>query len=156
MEKLQFNITIDAPREKVWGVLWDDETYRDWTAAFNPGSYAVPDSKESGYTGNDWREGSKVLFLDSNGSGMVSSIARNIPNEYMSIRHLGEVNNGVEDTTSEKVAAWAGAMENYTLKDVNGKTELHVESDITEEYKDMFTKMWPKALENVKRLAEKN
>lgn len=156
MEKLKFNITIDAPREKVWSVLWDDDTYRAWTAAFHAGSTTVVDSKESGYTGIDWREGSKVLFTDGSGSGMVSTIARNIPNEYMSIRHLGEMNNGVEDTTSEKVAAWAGAMENYTLKAVDGKTELYVESDITEEYKDMFNQIWPKALENVRRLAEKN
>lgn len=155
MEKLKFNITIDAPREKVWNVLWNDDTYRAWTSAFNEGSYAVPDGQE-GHAVTDWKEGSKVLFLDGNGQGMVSTIARNIPNEYMSIRHLGEVNNGVEDTTSEKVSAWAGAMENYTLKTVNGKTELSIDSDITEEYKDMFSKMWPKALENVKRLAEKN
>lgn len=156
MEKLKFNIAIDAPAERVWDILWRDDTYRAWTKPFNEGSYAVPDSKKDSYTAKDWREGSKVLFLDGNGQGMVSTIARNIPNEYMSIRHLGMIDNGVEDTTSEKVSVWAGAMENYTLKTVNGKTELSIESDITEEYKDMFSKMWPKALETVKRLAEKN
>lgn len=147
MEKLKFNITIDAPREKVWQTLWNDDTYRAWTSAFSEGSHVVTDN---------WKEGTKVLFLDGTGQGMVSSVAKNIPNEYMSIRHLGEVTDGVEDTTSEKVKAWAGAMENYTLSTVNGKTELLVDTDITEEYKDMLGKIWPTALDNVKRISEKN
>lgn len=146
MEKLQFKVSIDAPRTKVWQVLWNDETYRQWTAAFSPDSHAV----------TDWQKGSKVLFLDGNGMGMVSTIAENIPNEYMSIRHLGEIRDGVEDTESERVKKWGGgdAQENYTLKDVNGKTELTVDLDITEEFKDEFSKAFPKALDKVKELSE--
>ena len=45
-------------------------------------------------------------------------------------------------------------MENYTLKNVNGKTELNVDMDIAEQYKDYFITTWPKALEKVKELAE--
>ena len=71
---------------------------------------------------------------------MVSRIAVNRPNKYMSFEHLGEVNNGIEDITSEKVKGWAGAYENYTLKKVNGKTELIVDVDITEELKEMFSR----------------
>ena len=85
---------------------------------------------------------------------MVSRIAENRPNEYMSIEHLGEVKDGVEDTSSDRVKAWAGAHENYTLKKVNGKTELSIDMDITEEFKEMFSQMWPKALDNVKKLSE--
>ena len=48
----------------------------------------------------------------------------------------------------------AGGMENYTLKNVNGKTELNVDMDIAEQYKDYFITTWPKALEKVKELAE--
>ena len=144
MEKLNFNVMINATPEKVWKVLWTDDTYRKWTSAFAEGSYAE----------TDWKQGSKVLFLDGEGRGMVSRIAENRPNEYMSIEHLGEVNNGVEDTISSKVKEWVGAHENYTLKKVNGKTELAIDMDITEEYKDMFSKMWPAALDNVKRLSE--
>ncbi|MET0391549.1 MAG: SRPBCC domain-containing protein [Chitinophagaceae bacterium] len=144
MEKQQFNITIDAPREKVWDILWADDTYRKWTSVFSEGSHAE----------TDWQKGSKVLFLDGKGSGMVSTIADNIPNEYLSIRHLGVVNDGVEDLESEKVKEWAGAMENYTLKSVDGKTELIVDMDINDEYKDYFKNTWPKALDKVKELAE--
>ena len=43
MEKQTFKITIDAPREKVWDVLWSDDTYREWTSVFSPGSRAETD-----------------------------------------------------------------------------------------------------------------
>jgi hypothetical protein len=87
---------------------------------------------------------------------MVSMIASKKPNEYMSFKHLGFVMNGVEDTQSEKVKEWAGAMENYTLKQADGKTELIVDMDINDEYKDYFLKTWPLALGKVKEMAEKN
>jgi uncharacterized protein YndB with AHSA1/START domain len=144
MEKLHFSIAINAAPEKIWSVLWNDDTYRKWTSAFTEGSYAE----------TDWKQGSKVLFLDGKGQGMVSRIAVNKPNEYMSIEHLGEVKDGVEDTSSERVKQWAGAHENYTLKKVNGQTELSIDMDITEEFKDMFAKIWPVALDNVKKLSE--
>lgn len=144
MEKLKFKTVINAAPEKIWNVLWNDDTYRKWTSAFAEGSYAE----------TDWKEGSKVLFLDGNGRGMVSRIEKTKPYEYMSIEHLGEVNNGVEDTTSEKVKDWAGAHENYTLKKVNGKTELSVDMDINDEFKEMFAKIWPVALDNIKTLSE--
>ncbi len=87
---------------------------------------------------------------------MVSTVATNRPNEYMSFKHLGEVKDGVEDTTSEKVKAWAGALENYILKEAGGITTLTIEMDSTDEFKDFFFKIWPKALEQVKVLSENN
>ena len=147
MEKQEFRVTINAPKEKVWQTLWDKTTYSKWTSAFAEGSTVETDN---------WKKGSKVLFLDGNGSGMVSRVDENIPNSYMSFKHLGEVKDGVEDTTSEKVAGWAGATENYTLKEADGKTEVIVNMDITEEFAEMFKNIWPKALKNLKELAEKN
>lgn len=147
MQKINFSASINAPREKVWKILWNDDTYRKWTSAFIEGSYAITDN---------WKEGSKVLFLGPGGDGMVSSVAVNKKNEFMSFKHLGEVKDGVEDTESEKVKGWAGAMENYTLTDENGKTKLVVDMDSTDEFKDYFVKTWPLALEKVKELAEKN
>jgi len=142
---MKFSISINAPKEKVWQTLWNDASYRKWTSAFMEGSHAVTDN---------WKEGSKVLFMDPKGNGMVSTVAANKPNEFMSFKHLGEVKNGVEDTSSDKIKGWAGAMENYTLKGTNGKTELLVEMDITEDFKDYFVKTWPKALDLLKESAE--
>jgi hypothetical protein len=146
MVRKEFKTTINAPREKVWEALWQDESYQEWTSVFAAGSKAE----------TDWKKGSKVLFTDGKGSGMVSRIADTIPNEYMSIEHLGFVKDGVEDTSSDEVKKWAGAMENYTLKNVSGKTELVVDMDLTEEYKDYFSETWPKALEKLKEITEKN
>ncbi|HEY8919051.1 MAG TPA: SRPBCC domain-containing protein [Chitinophaga sp.] len=146
MEKQVFKIAVNAPREKVWNILWDDASYRDWTSVFSEGSRAE----------TDWKKGSKVFFLDHKNEGMVATIAENIPNEYMSIEHLGFVKNGVEDMESPGVKEWAGAHENYTLKTVNGQTELTVDMDITEQYKDYFQQTFPKALDRVKTLAENN
>ena len=146
MEKKQFKIEIAAPGEKVWNILWGDTTYPVWTSVFAEGS-----SVET-----IWEEGSKVLFLDGKGAGMVSTIAQKIPNKFMSFKHLGTVKNGVEDLDSEQTKQWSGALENYTLQTVDGKTDLVVDMDMTEEFKDYFINTWPKALDKVKELAEKN
>ena len=148
MQKLNFSIDINASREKVWKVLWGDKSYRDWTSAFAEGSYAVTD---------DWKEGSKVLFLGPGGQeGMVSKVDSKRPNEFMSFEHQGVVKDGIEDTTSDQVRAWKGAKENYTLKDKGKGTELVIDMDITETYQDYFQETWPKALERVKNLSEAN
>jgi hypothetical protein len=147
MEKQEYRITIDAPKEKVWKALWDIDNYREWTSAFAEGSTVKTDN---------WQKGSKVFFVDETGSGMVARVDENIPNRYMSFRHLGEVRDGVEDTTSEKVQGWAGATENYTLNENDGKTEVVVDMDFNKEFAEMFRDIWPKALKIVKELAEKN
>ena len=146
MEKQEFKVSINAPREKVWDVLWNDATYRAWTSAFSEGSHAV----------TDWKKGSKVLFLDGKGSGMISTIAENKPAEYMSFEHRGVIKDGVEDTTSDEVKKWAGAHENYTLKPVGDKTELTVEIDLEDQWKDYFVTTFPKALSKIKEIAEQN
>lgn len=144
MEKLTFKTTINAPRNRVWDILWGADTYSEWTAAFAAGSTAK----------TDWQEGSKVLFVDDTNRGMVSRIAAKRPGEYMSFEHLGDFDNGVEDLVSMEAKGWAGAHENYYLTTVNGTTELLVELDTADEYKDYFQKTFPLALEKVKALAE--
>ena len=144
MEKIRFTTIINAPREKVWSVLWTDESYRAWTAVFSAGSQAI----------TDWKKGSKVLFTDGKGSGMVSRIDDLVPNEFMSFQHLGELKDGVEDTTSERVQQWAGGRENYTLKSIGDTTELITELDMVAEFKDYFMNTFPKALAKVKELSE--
>src|SRR5262245_34426084 len=140
MPKLTFSATIDAPKEKVWRTMLEDQTYREWTSAFAEGSYAV----------TDWKPGSKALFLGPNGDGMVSRIAVHRPNEFLSIEHLGMVKNGVEETKSE----WAGAFENYSLKETNGVSALTVDIHVTDEFRKYFEDTWPKALEKLRELAE--
>ena len=144
MKHLNFSIQINAPKEKVWSILLDDKTYRQWTSVFHEGSYAV----------GDWSEGSKILFLGPEGSGMTSRIFRHVPNEFISIQHLGTVNNGVEDFDGEETKKWAGALENYSATEHNGMTELIVDIDVTEDHEAYFQETWPKALDKVKVLSE--
>src|SRR4030095_8775010 len=124
----EFKITINAPKENVWKVLWDESSYRKWTSAFSEGSYAV----------SDWKEGSKVLFLTPAGEGMVSKIETLRPNEFMSFKHLGVVKDHKEHLEGPEVEQWAGALENYTLRESDGVTTLTVDMDITDQYKDYF------------------
>jgi uncharacterized protein YndB with AHSA1/START domain len=150
MQKLHYSIVINAPAAKVWTTMLDDKTYRLWTEAFSPGSH---------YKG-DWNKGSKILFLgpDEQGeSGMVSRIKENRKHEFISIEHLGMIQNGKEDTSSEESKAWAGALENYTLTEKNGITELLIDltGNLAEEFVKMFDDMWPQALKKLKEIAEK-
>ena len=149
MQKLNFSIVIDAPKEKVWHAMLDDRPYREWTRAFNPGSY---------YKG-DWSRGSKMLFLGPDPEtgqegGMVSRIAENRPYEYISIEHIGIIQNGIEDTTSETARKMAPAFENYAFKEKDGATEVLVDMDADDEYAEMFNKMWPEGLQRLKKIAE--
>jgi hypothetical protein len=139
MEVLTFSIKINAPKEKVWQVLWNDDTYRKWTSVFNESSYAV----------SDWNEGSKIQFLTAGGSGMFSVIEKKIDFIEMTFKHLGEIINGVEENKN-----WEGAIERYTLAETNGNTELIAELHTLEEYRKYFDDTFPKALETVKQLAE--
>ena len=149
MQNLQFSILINAPKEKVWHTMLDDKTYREWTSAFGPGGY---------YKG-DWNKGSKILFLGPNPDtgelgGMVSRIAENKPYEFISIEHLGIIQNGIEDTTSDEARKWAPAYENYTFREKDGVTEVLVDLDIDEQEKELFNDMWLEALQKVKEIAE--
>jgi uncharacterized protein YndB with AHSA1/START domain len=150
MKTLHFSVRIEAPREKVWRTMLNDRTYRQWTEVFSAGSHFV----------GNWEKGSKILFLapDKNGkmAGMVSTIAENRPNEFISIKHLGVVSNGVEDTVSKAVKNWSGALENYTFQEKNGGTEVIIDTDSDDEFESMFKEIWPRALDKLKELAEKS
>ncbi len=141
MKKVKFSININAPKEKVWGTLWNDATYRQWTSVFAADSHAV----------SDWKEGSKIKFVDGKGDGMYSIIETKIPNQQMSFKHLGEIKNGVETTEN-----WAGAMENYFLTETDGVTELNMEMDTNQEFEKYFSETFPKAIALIKKISENN
>lgn len=147
MQKLHFSILINAPREKVWKTMLEDDTYRDWTKEFNDPSY---------YEGT-WEKGSNIRFLgpeeDGKVSGMIARINDNRPYEFISIEHLGEVIKSEERLWSEQERG-DGIFENYTFTEKDGGTELGVELDSKDEYAEMFTDMWPKALNRLKVLCE--
>lgn len=150
MQKQRYTVMINAPREKVWKTMLEDATYREWTRAFNPGSF---------FEGS-WEKGGEIRFLGPDPStgktgGMYSRIHDIRPNEFVSIEHLGFIQDGTIDTTSDEVKQWAPSFENYTFSEKDGVTEVLVEMDVAEEMVDEFQGLWPKALQDLKALAEK-
>ena len=151
MHKLTFEINIIAPVGKVYDVmlgLSNKSNYEQWTALFNP---------TSSYEGS-WEKGSKILFVgvDENGEkgGMVSEISDNIPNEFVSIRHYGLVQGGVEITEGPEVEKWANGSENYTYSESNGFTTVTVNIDTTDEFLSYMNETYPQALAKLKELCE--
>ncbi|KAA5546783.1 SRPBCC family protein [Adhaeribacter rhizoryzae] len=148
LESLHFQISIQASAEKVYRTMLDANHYTTWTAVFSPSSR---------YTGS-WEKGAKIQFLgedqDGNLGGMVSRIKENIPNQFVSIEHLGMMQNNQEITTGPEVDAWAGALENYTFQEENGTTLVKVDVDTNLEHKPYFDETWPQALQKLKEICE--
>jgi hypothetical protein len=151
MKKLQFIVHINAPASKVYDSMLgisNKSSYEQWTAQFNP---------TSSYEGN-WEKGSKMLFVgtDENGkkAGMVSEICDLIPNQFVSIRHYGLVQNDVEITTGQQVEKWANGFENYTFNEIDGATSVTVDLDTSKEFVDYMSKAFPNALKALKEFCE--
>lgn len=152
MKKLQFTVNINAPVSRVYDFILgisSKSTYEQWTSLFNP---------TSTYEGS-WDKGNKMLFIgvDENGEkgGMVSRIAENIPNRFVSIQHYGLVTAGNEMTEGPEVEKWANGFENYTFEENNGVTTLTIDMDAAEDFLDYMNETYPKALNKLKELCEK-
>ncbi len=145
METLSYEIVIDAPKQKVWDVLWNEKTYSEWTQFFSPGSLMK----------SDWKVGGKTYFVNAEGASMVSTIDTLEEPDQIIFKHLGMVDkNGNEDTESMEVKQWSGCFEKYILIDYDGKTKLHTEVQIEKDWEEMMNTGFTKGLEVVKSLAE--
>lgn len=149
LEKLHFIITVEAPARLIWKTITDPHLYKRWTKEFTATSY---------YEGG-WKKGDKIRFLATNKEGkkegMVSEIAESIFPSFISVRHLGYIVDGQDDTTSEAVLSWAPAYENYSLKVIaENLTQVEIESDVEDSYVKMMNEMWPRALQALKETAE--
>ena len=85
---------------------------------------------------------------------MVSRIAENIPNQFVSIQHYGLMKDGKEITEGPEVEKWANGFENYTFEENNGTTTVTVDLDTTEDFLDYMNQTYPKALEKLKEICE--
>ena len=152
MKKLQFKVTIKAPVSRIYNLMLgisNKSTYEQWTALFNP---------TSTYEGS-WTKGTKMLFIgvDENGEkgGMVSRIADNIPNRFVSIQHYGLYKANKEITEGPEVEKWANGYENYSFEENNDSTTLTVDVDVNDDFLDYMNETYPQALEKLKELCEK-
>ena len=138
-------ISINAPASKVWDVLFSDSTYRIWSSVFSEGSYFE----------TDWKVGSKALFTDQEGFGLLGVITQNIPNELLAIEYNGQLAQGVEDFTSQEVLDGInGSTETYNLSESDGITTLNVSLNTNENWFEMMDEGWSKAVLKIKELSE--
>jgi uncharacterized protein YndB with AHSA1/START domain len=145
-KNIEKNITINSSKEKVWNVLFSDDTYLIWAAEFGQDSYAE----------TDWKKGSKALFKGKDGSGIVGHITELVEPDFLAIEYDGLINSdGSEDLESEEALVFKGKLETDTLVESDGVTELDIVSGMSEEYFEMMDKAWDKALLKVKELSEK-
>lgn len=141
INRLHFSFDIKASKTTIWHALWNGDSYRDWVSVFSEGSYAITDN---------WKEGSTVLFLSPDQSGIFSIIETHIPNKIMMFKHIGKVVNGKEQPLDEETKLWTGTTEMYTLTEGTDTTKLTVEIDVLDEHLNFMTTTFPKALEKIK------
>jgi len=144
IEKLVFEIDIDAPKEKVWQVLWGKETYEQWTKAFIDGSY---------YEG-ELAQGKRVHLLSPSGEGMYSDVIVLKENEQLIFSHIGYLKDKKELPLDKDMEAWTGSQESYELTETHSGTHLKLELDNQKEFHDEMNKKFPLALQDLKRIAE--
>lgn len=145
METLDYEIIINASKEKVWDALFGNENYGQWTQFFSPGSQMK----------TDWEVGGKTYFTNPEGEGMVSTIDSLEKPDQVIFKHLGMVDkDGVEDTESMEIKQWSGCFEKYILIDYDGQTKLHVEVQVEKDWREHMNKGFTQGLEVVKNIAE--
>ena len=129
--------------------MLDEDTYREWTTAFGG---------ESSYEGG-WATGDAIRFVgvDEDGSsmGMIGFIDVSRPEEFVSIEYTGMVINGVDDFSSDAAKSVVGTHENYTFTENGGRTTVHIDIDVDDDWETSFSEMWPVALEKLKTIAER-
>lgn len=144
MKEMQFQVDINATKEKVWNTLWRDETFRQWASVIDPETYMV----------GDLIEGGEVQFISSHGGyGVTSLVEKLTANEFLLLRHSADTQ---EEGKQERTKEWTGGEESYRLAEKSGATTLTVTFDVPLEQEVYFKANYPKALKRVKELAEGN
>jgi len=142
---LEFEKQLSAPIESVWDALIDSEKYQRWAKAFSPNSQ---------FTG-DWQEGGSIEFSEPGRGGTRAIVEDFAPYTRMRARHVSIVRgDGSEDVESEDAKKWIGTTETYSLRALEGSTQLLVEIETHEDFGEMFKQSWPEALELLREVCE--
>lgn len=146
MKNLQYNVHINASKQKVWEIMTQPDTYKEWTAVSWPGSY---------YEGA-WKEGEKIKFISKDGSGTLALIETVRLFEYIGAKHIAVLlEGGKEDYDSDIAKGWVGILENYTFEEKDGGTDLTVNITTNPNWQKMFDDGFPNALKELKKICER-
>lgn len=146
MKTLEYQIDINADKQKVWNTMLQRETYEQWTAVSWPGS---------SYEG-EWKQGQAMRFGSPGQGGTYAEFRELTPYEHIHAEHTAVINaDGSLDRDSDMAKGWVGTTESYTFTEKNGKTQLKIEMKINPDWEQMFNEGWPPALEKLKELCER-
>jgi uncharacterized protein YndB with AHSA1/START domain len=146
MENLKYQIVISAPAKTVWETMLQQETYQQWVARSWP---------NSSYEGQ-WAKGETIKFIGPDGSGTLAELVEVKPYESVFARHIAVLRpGGIEDRTSEVAKGWIGITEAYRFAEDHGKTTLTVLIETNPEWRNMFDEGWPAALDELKKITER-
>lgn len=144
MIRIHLEKSFDVDPELLWELVVDPDHYRFWTETFSEGSTFY----------GEQTKGSKIRFVaeDGNGkeSGMLSEIVESQWPEFISIKHLGLVMNGVDDYDSALAREWSPAFENYRfIPKKDGTCIFEVKQDVPEEQAEEFKSNWEKSFDRM-------
>lgn len=145
MKIVAHEIEIAAPAAKIWDLMWNAESYRDWTQFFGG----------SGVYESDWQVGGRTVFWDhERQNGMVATIeSLNKPTEVI-FKHIGLIENGEEFRQTKEVLEWSGAQERYFLTELDGYTKMTAEINTMPEHEQHMRDGLVKGFDRIKQLAE--
>jgi uncharacterized protein YndB with AHSA1/START domain len=142
MKEMQFSAEIDAPKEKVWDILWQDKTFREWAGIIDPGTYMLGELKEGG----------EIQFISAeNGYGVTSTVTKLVPGEFALLTHTADTQDFGKRL---RETDWTGTEESYSLSEKDGVTTLTVAFELPEKMEEYFKTTYPKVLDRIKELAE--
>ncbi len=146
-ESIKKQIEIRASRKKTWEVVFNQNFTQKWYDELSFGAQVE----------STWEEGSKVLFTDLSGGGLVGKVKVHKPFEQISVQYQGIVSAGDEDYQSESAQEVMGGHETYTfLENTPGLTQLIVELDTPGGTSGTVSSAWERALCKIKILAEES
>ena len=139
MKLLEFTTQISATPEKVWNVLFTQDSYGKCSSAMNPGTY---------FEGN-WEEVSIMKFLDQKNNGMYNLVEINKENQLLRMKHLGWIMDG-----ELSPQGWEDSTVTYILEPNENGTLLKAEVNSLDEFVEFFNTKYPQNLQLIKNLSE--
>ena len=142
MKQEEFKISIDAPPQKIWQLLWGADTYPVWTSVFSEGSRAE----------TDWQKGSSITYTGEwegksyEDKGVIIDI---VPEKLLHTTYFSAMS-GKED----KPENYANVI--YKVSPDDGHSLVTITQDNIDDEKQLqhMEENWGKVLDSMKKLLE--
>lgn len=139
MQKLEFSVQINAPAEKVWQSLFEEDDNGNWLAAMDEGTT---------FEGT-WADGSIMKFFDPKKNGMYNLVEKNVLHQELKMKHMGWIVDGELSPQD-----WEDSTISYILIPNKNGTLLKGEILALDEFVSFFESKYPPNFNRIKELAE--